>query len=45
VNKEEIFSEEDFSHPDFCSFKLPEFSAERHASIFESENKKLQEQI
>ena len=42
VNREDLFSEEAFSHPDFCSSKLPEFTAERHANIFESENKKLQ---
>ena len=28
--KEDLFSEEAFSHPDFCSTKLPEFTAERH---------------
>lgn len=38
----EIFSEEAFSHPDYCQFKLPEFSAEAHANIVESENKRLQ---
>jgi hypothetical protein len=36
VNKEEIFSEEDFSHPDFCSFKLPEFSSKVKIKNFRS---------
>jgi len=34
---EELFSEEAFSHPDFCSSKLPDdFTAEVHANIFEN---------
>ena len=31
---QEIFSESDFQHPDFCSFKLTNFSAERHEELF-----------
>ena len=44
-DKREIFSEEDFSHPEFHQFRLPEFSREHHESLFESQNKRLQEQI
>ena len=39
---EELFSEEAFSHPDFCQSKLPDFAAEVHANLCESQNKKLE---
>ena len=35
-DKREIFSEEDFSHPEFHQFRLAEFSKERHDTLFES---------
>ena len=44
-DKREIFSEEDFSHPEFHQFRLPEFSKAHHECLFESQQKKLKEQI
>ena len=44
-DKREIFSEEDFCNPEYHKFQLPEFSKQHHESLFESQNKKLQQQM
>ena len=44
LDQREIFSEEDFCNPDYYKFRLPEFSKKHHDSLFQSQNKKLQEQ-